>query len=102
MIINYKIYQIKEIEETSYAFHTWKYAASHDFSINDYKHVYSGEMESENILEQIFMTFNIERPDDFFGHSLSVSDVVALKYYGDDRWHWFYCDAIGWKEISCD
>ena len=99
----YKIYQLKSIAKTDYAFRDWECAASHGFGINDYKHVYSGEIESENVLEDIFVIFNIERPDDFYGHSLSVSDVVALKGPGDDRWRWFYCDDIGWNEISgCD
>ena len=29
-------------------------------------------------LEQIYAAFNVDRPQDFKGHSLSVSDVVAL------------------------
>ena len=30
-------------------------------------------------LEDIFERFNINRPNDFHGHSLSVSDVVVTK-----------------------
>ena len=36
-------------------------------------------------LEAIYRKFNLERPDDFTGHSLSVSDVVVVRdqaFYG--------------------
>jgi len=39
----------------------------------------------------------VERPGDFVGHSLSVSDIVALKLDGKVSYH--YCDSIGFKEL---
>ena len=41
--------------------------------------------------------FNLNRPGDFTGHSLSVSDIVALKQDGVVSYH--YCDSIGFKEL---
>ena len=41
--------------------------------------------------------FNLSRPQDFEGHSLSVSDVIALKRNGEISVH--YVDSIGFKEL---
>ena len=49
------------------------------------------------ILEQIYVNLNLHRPADFTGHSLSVSDIVALKQDGVVSYH--YCDSIGFKEL---
>lgn len=42
-------------------------------------------------LEQVFTDFNINRPDDFKGHSLSVSDLVKLN---DNL---YFCDSFGYE-----
>ena len=44
-------------------------------------------------LEAIFQKFNIDRPKDFKGHSLSVSDVVVV---GRDA---YYVDKAGYKPL---
>jgi len=45
-------------------------------------------------LEKIFMKFNMERPKDFKGHSLSVSDIVLVDGKA------FYCDSMGFEPID--
>lgn len=45
-------------------------------------------------LEAIFQKFNIDRPEDFKGHSLSVSDVVVV---GGDA---YYVDKAGYKPLK--
>ena len=47
--------------------------------------------------ESLFQKFNLERPGDFGGHSLSVSDIVAIKH--DGHVSYYYCDIIGFKEL---
>ena len=47
--------------------------------------------------EELFQMFNLSRPQDFEGHSLSVSDVIALKRNGEVSVH--YVDSIGFKEL---
>ena len=47
--------------------------------------------------EKLFEKFNIDRPPDFGGHSLSVSDIVAIKQAGQVSY--YYCDDIGFKEL---
>jgi hypothetical protein len=44
--------------------------------------------------EEIFRVFNIEKPADFKGHSLSVSDVVVLDGAA------YYVDVYGFKRIE--
>ena len=49
------------------------------------------------LLEQLYQKFNFARPTDYHGHSLSVSDVIALKRNGEVSVH--YVDSIGFKEL---
>ena len=66
-----------------------------------YNPIYTGDLldggKTPEKLESLFQTFNISRPGDFCGHSLSVSDVVALKQDGQVSYH--FCDSIGFKEL---
>lgn len=96
--MEYKLYQLKN--RTDYRFEDWKWAKENGFTISDYTQVYSGEIEKEHCLSRLWEIFNIYQPFDFRGHSMSVSDVVALKDEGSDRWHWYYCDDIGWEDIT--
>ena len=41
-----------------------------------YNKVYSGTLKSGENLDSIYERFNLYHPDDFRGHSLSVSDVI--------------------------
>ena len=59
--------------------------------------LYDGGSKNE-VLEKVFEQFNIRRPSDFFGHSLSVSDIVAIKRGPDVTYH--YCDSFGFKELE--
>ena len=53
----------------------------------------------DQLLEQQYQTFNIDRPKDFTGQSLSISDIVALKRNGLVSYHYF--DWAGYKELDC-
>ena len=48
-------------------------------------------------MESIYTRFNIDRPADFKGHSLSVSDIVVLHQDGKDTAH--YCDRFGFSQV---
>lgn len=67
----------------------------------NYKAVYSDELlentESMDVLEDIFMNFNIHQPSNFRAHSLSVSDIVAIKRNGEVRC--FYVDSVGFTAL---
>ena len=67
----------------------------------NYEAVYTREVYPDDdigrILENFYYIFNDERPGDFVGHSLSVSDIVALKQDGKVSYH--YCDSMGFQEL---
>lgn len=48
-------------------------------------------------LEAIFEKFNLDHPEDFRGHSLSVSDIVVLHQNGQNTAH--FMDSFGYTEI---
>jgi len=50
------------------------------------------DVPSDEVLEELFQMFNLSRPQDFEGHSLSVSDVIALKRNGEISVH--YVDSM--------
>ena len=69
--------------------------------VSRYEAVYTREVypddDTGRILENFYYIFNDERPGDFVGHSLSVSDIVALKQDGKVSYH--YCDSMGFQEL---
>ena len=99
--MKYEIYQIDSIRDCEYAFRAFC-EAKDKLKFSDYKLMYSGETENrrtnQTVLEHLFEVFNINRPIDFKGHSLSVSDIVIL--YGDDEVNAYYCDSYDWKNIT--
>lgn len=48
-------------------------------------------------LDNLFERFNIERPNDFTGHSMSVSDVIIMNRGG--RLTAYYVDSFGFTEL---
>lgn len=63
----------------------------------NYKLMYSGTMADDETLDNIYLRFNINIPNDFRGHSLSVSDVVVVT--DDGKRTAYFVDSIGFKEI---
>ena len=64
----------------------------------NYELVYTAPLDSKTTLENIYRTFNTDdRPADFRGHSLSVSDVVVINRGGKEEAH--YCDSIGFTPV---
>lgn len=70
-----------------------------------YDLVYSGVLSPalascrtpEAILEGLYARFNLNRPDDFRGHSLSVSDVIVLNLNGQTEC--YYTDSFGFFRL---
>lgn len=63
----------------------------------DYQLMYSGILGEEDSLDTIYEKFNLERPEDFKGHSLSVSDMVLFHVEGKNTAH--FVDSFGFQEI---
>ena len=57
----------------------------------------SGVPDQAAILESLYARFNLDRPENFHGHSLSVSDVIALKQNG--RLSCYYTDSFGFEKL---
>lgn len=65
-------------------------------NVGDYESKYQGELKPGETLDTLYERFNLYRPEDFTGHSLSVSDVIVLKSGGDKKA--FYVDYVGFSE----
>ena len=63
----------------------------------NYDLVYTAPLRDIDTLESIYRQFNTDRPADFKGHSLSVSDVVVLRH--GDRQEAHFCDDVGFREV---
>ena len=95
------IYQIKDDSlGENYAFMNMSFIESHGMQIKkeDYKLVYVGEFLGNMSLDDIFERFNIDRPKDFRGHSLSVSDIVVLNDGEKVTAH--FVDSISFEQLD--
>ena len=67
---------------------------------DDYELVYEGtvgEFRGKATLEALYTQFNTNHPEDFKGHSLSVSDVIVITVDGKDTA--YFCDSFGFTEM---
>ena len=95
------IYQIKDDSPgENYAFMNMSFIESHGMQIKkeDYKLVYVGELSGNMSLDDIFERFNIDRPEDFRGHSLSVSDIIVLNDGEKVTAH--FVDSISFEQLD--
>ncbi len=99
----FDIYQIKDGEETrNIRFESFDNLVSSGEKpqFNNYEKIYTGNVSDlagrsiSGKLESAFVKFNIDRPKDFTGHSLSVSDVVVLNDIP------YYVDTFGFRELK--
>ena len=95
-----KIFQIDlRKDNNDVAFMSYSWIKKFDFSI--YEEVWSGEIPGKyKTLDGIFTMFNMYRPDDFHGHSLSVSDIVQTIDEPEIENGYYYCNSIGWKRLE--
>ena len=96
----YQIMQIKNVDHCEYAFRTYK---KERFNLSDYTVVHEGEINRPDdndydICERLFYQFNVDRPKDYTGRSLSVSDIVVILDDGYEAR--YYCDFVGWIQIK--
>ena len=97
---SFSIYQLKGGNETlDYRFEPLDSIHRNGLSVKpeNYELVYEAPMTAKDNLESIYTRFNVDRPADFTGHSLSVSDIVVLHQDGKDTAH--YCDRVGFSEV---
>ena len=101
---SFAIYQLRDNDDTvQLHYMNSEYLEKKGLSIQkeNYAAVYAGDLDrrgdTQDKLNELYETFNIRRPEDFRGHSLSVSDIVALKQNGVVSCH--YVDSWGFKEL---
>ena len=100
----YAILQLKDIDETldeHFVSFSRLQRRGKTPNIDHYDLVYMGHLPSYTdqsvMLEGLYTKFNIDHPKGFRGHSMSVSDIVALKAAGEVSFH--YVDSFGFKEL---
>lgn len=94
------IYQITERDpEHDYRFMGLDYVEKKGMTVAraDYDLIYAAPLTEKDTLDGIYERFNIQRPADFTGHSLSVSDVVVLNDGSTVKA--YYVDSIGFAEL---
>ena len=99
--VTYEILQIKEGSNgEAYRFLKMSHvqASGMQVSVADYESKYKEAWKPGETLETIYERFNIHRPEDFTGHSLSVSDVVVLESETEKKA--FYVDSFGFSELK--
>lgn len=101
---SYAILQLKLVDETAqdrFMNYFWLEQHGREPEIDHYEVTYVGELPAHSsqdvLLEGLYEQFNLARPEDFRGHSLSVSDIVALRQNGVVSSH--YVDSIGFREV---
>ena len=107
-ISSYRIYQIRndlpDRHERMFQNLATLRSEGKDVISDAYSTVYEGSIDgaecrksSQQVLDGLFEKFNIAHPDDFRGHSMSVSDVVVLQENGVEKA--YYVDSLGFKEV---
>ena len=102
---SYCIYQLRRDPELAeLRFMNSQYLREHGLepAFDHYEAVYSGTLPSDGStearLDDLYMKFNTAHPQDFTGHSLSVSDIVVLRQQGAVSSH--YVDSVGFVQLS--
>ena len=89
-----ELFQVKEEYQRDYGFLRYdtlmKYGG---LDVDRYETTYSCERPDDYDVEKAFVEFNIERPIDFTGYSMSVGDIIKI---GDEIQ---YCDSFGFKRL---
>lgn len=96
----FSIYQLKDNNELrNYRFASFDGLKKSNLKVeaNNYELVYKAPLSENDSLDSIYNKFNIDRPEDFTGHSLSVSDIVVFEKDGEISSH--YVDSFGFKEL---
>ena len=98
--LKYFIYQLKSGDDTrDFRFESLErlHSKGEFADKNNYDLIYSAAYMPSDTLEKLFQRFNIDIPQDFKGHSLSVSDIVVISGKGEEKA--YYCDSVGFKEV---
>lgn len=93
-----QIWQLKDTAPPLLLYEAYERIAGYGLSFlkENYRQVYEYDHDDtplKMLLDEVYARFNFAHPDDFRGHSLSVSDVVVVGGRA------FYVDRIGFREV---
>lgn len=94
------IYQLKHSAKTrDLYFEPYERLAvfGHTVDAANYELIYTASLVQGTSLEDIYIQFNINHPQDFRGHSLSVSDIIVI-HKGRQNTA-YYVDSFGYREV---
>lgn len=104
---SYAVYQLIDSDyNRNFRFEGIAFLEKNDIDLDkdNYQNVYASEIpislknaENGDILNHLWNELNNNHPLDYTGHSLSVSDVVALKRDGEVSYH--FVDSFGFKDV---
>lgn len=96
----FSIYQLRHEDSTrDFRFEPYERLQAAGLAVDpaNYEHIYTAPLTSGTTLGSLWERFNIDIPQDFKGHSLSVSDVVVLHQNGQTTAH--YVDSFGFQKV---
>lgn len=97
----FTVYQLKKdvLDYQEIAFESLSWIRKHGCVVKreNYNKVYEGPYRNTDTLEGLYTRFNLARPSDFKGHSMSVSDVVVVK--ADGKEIAYYVDSKGFASV---
>lgn len=75
-----------------------------NININDYVPVYQGEIDASKSLEEtneiLFTKFNIDHPEGFAAHSMSIGDIIEYRDFDKKTSTFYFCDSVGFQNID--
>ena len=78
-----------------------KWQGSSEVNPEIYDLVYVSDVDCIT-LEDVYKMFNLAHPEDFRGHSLSVSDIVEVSDSKSVENGYYFCDSFGFKKVEFD
>ena len=100
-LATYELFQIKEgTNGQAYQFMGMDFVKKNKLVVdkNDYESVYRGEIREGETLDTLYEKFNLYHPDDFAGHSMSVSDVIVIEKEHEKTA--YYVDSFGFTKVA--
>lgn len=64
----------------------------------NYNFIYAGERSLTTTLDDLYEEFNLNYPNDYRGHSLSVSDIIVMQ--SDNELSAYFVDTFGFKKLD--
>ena len=93
------IYQIDpEGNARDYMFLSHDSLEDYEMRREDYRLEYVAPLTETDTLDAIYERFNINHPEDFQGHSLSVSDIVVMNRDGEVKA--YFVDSFGFTDVT--